>query len=221
MEVFSFFIETAERQPTRHRAIGSLVGRWFFSHYPPEKNGYLNLGCGANYEKDYCNADFFPFNFVRKLLGRKPKPMDWALDLCHPLKCKDEFFRGVFFEHTFEHLDVWDGQRLLKELHRIIKRGGTLRITVPSLEAYVKFYRGEPQHPNFEQWKLKGEAFWNLTHNWGHKAVYDGELLSKLLRDAGFTDVKTASFRTGRDPALLLDSQARDWETLYVEGTRP
>jgi predicted SAM-dependent methyltransferase len=217
----SMYIEESSHHPTAHRTIGSLVGRWFLSSYPPLKNGYCTLGCGANYEEGYCNADFFPFNTLRRLLGRVPKPLDWYVDLRHPLKCRDEFFKGIFCEHTFEHLDVWDGKKLLKELHRIIEPGGTLRITVPSLEKYVSYYVGNGAHRNFKQWKVRSEAIWSLTHNWGHQAVYDAELLGKLLTDAGFVDVRECVFREGRDEMLLLDDKARDWETLYMEGTKP
>ncbi len=218
--VVGFVIDEFQRQPTVHRTIGSLVGRFFLSRCPPPKNGYLNLGCGDNYEQDYCNADFYPFNTIRRILRRKPKQLDWALDLRHPLKCEDEFFRGVFCEHTFEHVNVLDGKKLLNELHRIIEPGGTLRITVPSLEKYVDYYVGNSTHPRFKLWKIRSEAIWSLTHSWGHKAVYDAELLGKMFIAADFTDVKKCTFQQGRDKMLLLDAESRDWETLYVEGTR-
>ncbi len=214
------YVDDSTRHPTTHREVGSFVGRWFLSRYPALKNGYLNLGCGENYEEGYCNADFYPFNALRRLMGGKPKRVDWQVDIRYPLKCKDEFFTGIFCEHTFEHVDVWDGHNLLRELHRILRPGGTLRITVPSLEKYVRYYVGETPRPEFEQWKVRGEAIWSLTHAWGHQAVYDAELMTKMLKRAGFSEVTQQTFRSGRDPKLLLDSANRDWETLYMEAVR-
>lgn len=213
-------IDDSSKHPEAHRRVGSFIGRMLLSRHPPLKNGYCNLGCGSNYEEGYCNADFFPFNGLRRLLRRPRKRLDWAVDLRYPLKCRDGYFKGVFFEHTFEHLDVWDGQKLLSELHRILRAGGTLRVTVPSLKKYIDYYIGAASHPGFDHWKIRSEALWSLTQNWGHKAVYDADLLGKLLTDAGFVNVEQCSFRQGRDKALLLDSKSRDWETLYVEATR-
>lgn len=214
-------IDGTRPHPWLHREIGSWIGRVFLARRAPLKNGYCNLGCGAQFEPGYCNADFFPFNGLRRLLGRKQKPLDWALDLRYPLKCDDALFRGVFLEHTLEHLDVWSGRQLLAELYRVIRPGGTLRVSVPSLRKFVDFYEGRPSHSNFDCWDPPAEAIWSLTHNWGHKSVYDAELLGSFFTEAGFVDVREETFRSGRDPMLLLDTKARKWESLYVEGTRP
>ncbi len=215
------YIAGARRHSALSREVASLIGRILLSRRPPRKNGYLHLGSGTLFEEGYCNADFFPFNGLRRLLGRPAKPVDWGLDIRYPLKCRDAFFKGVFCEHTLEHIDVWAGIQLMGELHRVLQPGAVLRITVPSLEKYIAYYTGEAPHPNFETWSVKSEAIWNLTHNWGHQAVYDFELLGQLLEQAGFTDITQCEYRQGRDEALLLDHKSRRWETLYVEAVRP
>ena len=89
------------------------------------------------------------------------------------------------------------------------------------MEKYIQYYNGDLPHPIFEVWQIKAEAMWSLTQNWGHKAVYDFELLSKRLTLAGFTDVTRCEFQEGSDEALLLDHKSRKWETLYVEARKP
>lgn len=203
------------------RELQSVVGRTLFARRPPRKNGILHLGCGELYKEGYCNADFFPFNFVRRLVGRKPKPVDWGLDLRYPLKCPDGFFRGVFCEHTLEHIDVWHGMQLLSELHRVLEPGGRVRLSVPDLEHYVRYYNGELPNKGFRQWQIPAEAIWSLTQNWGHQSVYDFQLLAKLLERVGFTDITRAEYLKGCDEALILDHRSRAWESLYVEAVRP
>ena len=55
----------------------------------------------------------------------------------------------------------------------------------------------------------------------GHLYLYDFEVLAAMLREAGFVDVERQRFRRGRDPKLLLDTEARALETLYVEAVAP
>ena len=203
------------------REIQSVIGRTLPSRRPPLNTGYLHLGCGGLYREGYCNADFFTFNPFRRLLRRPAKRVDWAVDLRYPLKCPDQFFKGAFSEHTLEHITVWEGIALLNELFRILRPGAVLRLSVPSLEAYVDYYTGKSTHKNFERFQIKAEALWSLNHNWGHQSVYDFELLGKLLERAGFAEITRCEYLEGRDEALLLDHVARSWESLYVEAVRP
>jgi len=39
-----------------------------------------------------------------------------------------------------------------------------------------------------------------------------------MLRNAGFADIRKESFRTGWDENLLIDSEERKVESLYVEA---
>ena len=121
--------------------IQSKIGRVFFNFHPPLKNGYCNLGCGYRLIKNYVNADFFQFNKVRTVL-KKPKlkgNLDWEIDLRYKINCKDNFFSGIFAEHVFEHLTIFHGLQALKELRRILKKGGILRISVPDLKNILIF----------------------------------------------------------------------------------
>jgi hypothetical protein len=53
-----------------------------------------------------------------------------------------------------------------------------------------------------------------------HQDCYDYETLAGLLNDAGFVDVQRACFGEGRLPELLIDQDARRFESLYVKATR-
>jgi hypothetical protein len=51
----------------------------------------------------------------------------------------------------------------------------------------------------------------------GHRAIYDFDLLKKLLQKAGFSQVVKLPFDQGRDQKLLVDSASREMGSLYVE----
>jgi len=79
----------------------------------------LNVGCGKDIKKDYINID------VVKLPG---------VDVVHnlnkfPWPFKDDKFDEILCSHVLEH--VTDFERTIKEIHRILKKGGIVKITVP------------------------------------------------------------------------------------------
>lgn len=58
---------------------------------------------------------------------------------------RDVFDRIVSIE-TFEHLSEADGERLLAELHRVLKPGGTLVISTPNNPTGSRFNSPNPYH---------------------------------------------------------------------------
>jgi hypothetical protein len=53
-----------------------------------------------------------------------------------------------------------------------------------------------------------------------HKFTYDFETLGRLLTQVGFVEVAKESFKKGRNQSLLIDSEHRAVESLYVEGMK-
>ena len=51
----------------------------------------------------------------------------------------------------------------------------------------------------------------------GHLYAYDAEAMISALTSAGFAQTEKTSFMKGRDPKLLVDSEERAVESLYVE----
>ncbi|WP_416687688.1 methyltransferase domain-containing protein [Candidatus Pseudothioglobus sp. Uisw_041] len=196
----------------------SFVGRNFFRKRPilfNEKN-YLNLGCGHNLIDGFVNADFF-----YKVWNKKIPKRQWMLDLRYNLECEDETFDGVYSEHTFEHLTYLTVDNLLKELHRTVKKGGIIRITVPDCDKFVKYYNGDYQNNNFSgAFDSKCLAMHHLTQASGHMSIWCFEEMKSALEKAGFTQVKEMSFQKSQDNMLMHDIQEREWETVYVEAKK-
>lgn len=91
----------------------------------------LNLGCGLDVKEGYVNLD------VVLLPG---------VDVVHnieklPLPFHDEEFEEILCRDVLEHIDY---PPLLKELHRILKPGGVLKIRVPHFTSNNNFI--DPTH---------------------------------------------------------------------------
>ena len=95
----------------------------------------LNLGCGEIYLKDYINCDF-----VKRL------KVDKIVDLNKfPYPFKDNYADEILLDNVLEHLG--DLVLVMQELHRILKKGGKLKIIVPYAKSDGAFQ--DPTHTHF------------------------------------------------------------------------
>ncbi|MCP4392978.1 MAG: methyltransferase domain-containing protein [Alphaproteobacteria bacterium] len=188
----------------------------FFAKPPrieKEKENFLNLGCGQQKQDAWVNADFFSYL-------KKDKP-DWELDFRFPMKCDDNVWDGVFCEHALEHLYPNHALDLLKEVKRTLKPGKRLRLTVPDLDKAIKYYNGKEMPEKYsERWPTGAEAVRSISQNWGHISLWNCELLTEFLKEAGFQNIKQVECKKGTDKKLLIDVEARQWETLYIEAQK-
>jgi predicted SAM-dependent methyltransferase len=197
----------------------SCYGRIFLNKKPrlTGNSKLLHLCCGSHKFKGWINADFYQgLKFWKRYPGRP----DWMLDIRYALNCEDNVWDGIFCEHAMEHLYPVQTLNLLRELYRIMKTKAWVRITVPDLKKYVDYYMGSLPHDNFLQWETGCEAIRSLTQNWFHLSVWDINLLSRFLKEAGFSNIQAVEYRQGTDPQLLMDSKDRQWETFYVEAQK-
>lgn len=112
------------------------------------KNKKLNLACGRDYKKGWINTD------ILKDESRGVKP-DIVFDLQYfPWPIKSNSCEYVLLSHYLEHLphlietDVGKQDalvRTMKEVHRILKPGGTREIRVPD-PANILSYFNTPTH---------------------------------------------------------------------------
>jgi predicted SAM-dependent methyltransferase len=141
----------------------------------------LQVGCGPNYMKRWLNADIVSgdiyFNAKRKF------------------PFKNNTFDFIFCEHFIEHIPLNTGQNFLTECHRILKKDGVIRITTPDLEKVIEIYHNPSKGSELLAKAVYGKevsacelinSYWN---HWGHKLIYDENLVKLLLNKAGFTEV--------------------------------
>lgn len=184
----------------------------------PDKH-YLNVGCGPNQHPEFINLDY-----------------DWrpGLDLCWDitkgLPFPDNKLKGIYSEHCLEHISFELIQFVLHEFYRTIASGGTVRIAVPDAGLYLGLYaksrNGEKVVFPYEPTDAADRGFTpimavnQIFRDHGHRYAYDFECLAMLLRKAGFTNIVQREYRQGGDKTLLIDSDYRQIESLYVEASK-
>jgi predicted SAM-dependent methyltransferase len=175
----------------------------------------INVGCGPNAEAGWVNVD----------IARGPG-VDVVWDLRRGLPFRQESASAIFGEHVIEHLSRGDGHRLLRECYRILQAGGVLRLSTPDAAKYLHSYAGDGEflrHPNFSEPIDAPLDRINLMmrESGSHLWSYDAQSLLSALKRAGFSTVAERAFRVSSHPAMAkLDSEARAFESLYVEATK-
>lgn len=136
----------------------------------------------------------------------------------YPFQCPNNVFDGIFCEHTLEHFSIDDVSKILKEIYRILKPKGTLRLSVPHLALCVERYLQEKQIETKKA--LASEHIRKLTQEYLHLSVWDYERLEYELTRAGFEHIECAEYGKGRDTLLIFDLKQRAHESLYVEASK-
>src|ERR1700730_4755324 len=90
---------------------------------------YLNLGCGYHFHPDWVNLDLQP---------SVPQVRRW--DLRKRLPFDDASVDFVYHSHVLEHFSRKEGQKFMRECHRVLRPGGIIRVAVPDLERIAKLY---------------------------------------------------------------------------------
>jgi SAM-dependent methyltransferase len=138
----------------------------------------------------------------------------------HDLRCglpfPDASVDFLYISHALHHLYRAEAAKLLGEVIRTLKPGGTIRIVVPDLEYIMSLYQqGERERAlsYFFYESPRSELF-------SRRYQYDFLLLRDLLESMGFRDVRRCSYQKGRTPDLgCLDRMPE--ESLFIEARRP
>jgi predicted SAM-dependent methyltransferase len=184
---------------------------------------YLDVGCGPNTHQGFINLDYLWHPGV-----------DVCWDIRRGLPFADGSLQGVFSEHCLEHFPLADGIGLLREIRRVLTPRGIARLVVPDGELYLRTYArqlaGAPGDRFPYQEQDAAGALWTpmVSVNrifyqdreslFGHRTIFDFQLLRAALFQAGFAGVERRSHGLGADPRLLIDTPSRAVESLYVEA---
>jgi len=182
------------------------------------KNQYLNVGCGPNSHPNFVNLDFF---------WRPNIELCWDINKGIPLETNS--IKGIFSEHCLEHISYSQCLDVLKEFHRVVRPNGIVRLVLPDAELYFDLYsrekRGEFVEFPYADESMVGTEFTPIMainrvfRNHGHQFAYDARTLELMLRQVGFCDIHKVSYMTGKDNGLLIDSEKRKIESLYIEAS--
>jgi len=199
----------------------------------------LNLGCGLAVTKGWINID----GSLNSLVASMPSALHALMyrltganryyskseycgllgghifvhhDLAYGMPLHDSVADYIYSSHFFEHLYRDDAKNLLVECYRVLKQGGTLRISVPDLEYALELYSLGKKQEMLQNYFFVEDG---ESHYARHKYMYDFEMLSSLLEEIGFCDIQRCKFQTGGVPDIdILDN--RPDESLFIEAKK-
>ena len=189
----------------------------------------LHIGCGPHQLDGWLNTDIDAREGVTYLDATQHFPL------------QDECVDYIFSEHMFEHIPYNSGHFFLCEACRVLKRGGAIRIATPDLDFLVRLYiesKGEFAQkyikyavdtfiPDIKVY-TRGNVINNYFYNWGHRFIYDFEMLQITLSAAGFSEIVRCEPKTSKDLHLcglerhgtLLGDEFNEYETIVVEARK-
>jgi SAM-dependent methyltransferase len=210
----------------------------------------INVGCGPSPTDGYFNYD----NSYSVRLARLPLALrilalagfasERQLDLAAVARIKgirwaraqrlphlDNTVDVVYSSHMVEHLDRRGALEFLREVLRVLKPGGTVRLALPDLRLRVDSYLQDGnadrfvdrlylarEHPRGLRQIMKGVIVGDRHHAW----MYDARSAIQLLEDAGFqSTVSLVAGETTIPKPGLLDLLERQDDSIYVEGRAP
>lgn len=151
------------------------------------KKDRLHIGCGNNIIHDWINADITPSSEIIVFLQKK-------------LPFRKNSLTRVYTEHVLEHVSYETGLYFLKEVNRVLEKGGVIRIAMPDLDYLVDAYVNNWKRLEWVNWaecsfvKTRGQMMNISFYWWGHKYIYNREDVSRLLHESGFHDFHFAKW---------------------------
>ncbi len=134
--------------------------------------------------------------------------------------------RLIYCSHFLEHLE-YPGPVLefLRECHRILVPGGTIRILVPGIEKIIRAYSENDEgffevqasmHPDWCRSRLD-HLMYALQMDGRHKYGYDIETMRNVLEEAGFDSVVESDHDASEIEELRIDYRGgRDHKGRYL-----
>jgi predicted SAM-dependent methyltransferase len=207
----------------------------------------LNLGCGPVQPPGWVNVD----GSNRAWLATRMRPLDRLLtaarllprtefgptttygNISRRLGWADDSADAVYMGEVLEHFTREDGEKLLRECHRVLRPGGVLRVRVPDTPAmwgrYADEFRAVLKLPR-EQWNtehvkvvamffrdicVRPPGMRSMGHY--HKWAYDEVSLILLFEAIGFREVNRMALHESRIADVAAVEVRYD---LIVEGVK-
>ena len=174
----------------------------------------LNWACGDWVEPGWINCD------VKDVPGA-----DFSCDIRSGLPLDDDSLAYAVSIHTLPELPLEDQVPALRELRRVLRPGGVLRLGLPDLLRSVDAYcRGDRSYfaiPDEEMQTLGGKLIVQLVWYGYSRTPFVAEFAEELLRKAGFREVTHVGFgRTASGHSEIVHLDNRERESLFIEAVK-
>lgn len=170
----------------------------------------LHWGCGQLTPSGWINSDI-----------TEGPGIDISCNILDGLPLDDDSIDYISSQHVLPELKIYEQVDALRELRRVLKPGGVLRLSLPDLDLAIAAYQsGRRDYFLIWDWDTISGNFITqiLWYNYT-RTPFTYEFAEELLRKAGFSDVRRVSYRqtTSLYPEIVeLDD--REKESFYVEA---
>ena len=147
------------------------------SKLPASGEVRLHIGCGDIDAPGFVNID-----------ARAARHIDFVTDRLDSVSfAPDGVAQLIYMSHVLEHLPHNNVGRCLRELRRVLKPGGVLRISVPDFDLMLAIYDSSGRDIDSIQEALMGGQDYRFNF---HCAAFNRASLTKRLIAAGFSSVR-------------------------------
>ena len=174
----------------------------------------MNWGCGDNRVEGWINSD------------RKEGPgIQHTADIMVGLGLASDSIDYVVSVHALQEVPPGDLVTVLKELHRVIRPGGVLRLVLPdAVKGFEAFRRGDHRYfavPDEDAKSIGGKLALQLMWYGYSRSIFTPDSIDELLRKAGFAEVVHCEHgTTGSRFEGITELDNREDESLFVEAVK-
>ena len=157
----------------------------------------LHIGCGDINSQGFINIDARPQPHVHILtasLHRLAMIPDTTADL-------------IYMSHVLEHVSHRDIASTLREMRRILKARGVLRISVPDFDRIIDIYQATGRDIAAIEQPLMGGQDYPFNF---HYAAFNDSHLRKMILNSGFREARAW------DPHNCAHNDFEDWASRKI-----
>jgi predicted SAM-dependent methyltransferase len=170
----------------------------------------LHWGCGGNTPEGWINSDI------------KAGPgVDLCCDILDGIPLEDNTIDYISSQHALQDLKIYDQVKALTELHRVLKPGGVLRVSLPDLDLAIDAYRNQKsQYFVVYDWKTISGNFITQLLWYNHtQTLFTYDFAEELFCKAGFKRVQRVAYRlTASLYPEIIQLDSREERSFYAEG---
>ena len=178
------------------------------------------LGCGHHRMPGFIHVEI-------NIGKNKSGPPDVLADITEPMPFRDNSIDLVFSVATMEHLTYQEFINCLLESHRILKKGGCVRMVVPDLDKLVQDYLHKvhkpiknPGMPNENYVDTFISRFMYFDHRYNHNF----DTLSRALEKTGFENIRLCQPGDSKineaNKELFEAEKSREEDDIIVEAEK-
>ena len=170
----------------------------------------LHWGCGDVRPDSWINSDL-----------RKGPGIDISCDIVEGLPLADNSIDYISSQHALQQLKVYDIWTALRELYRVLKQSGVLRLCLPDLDKALDAYKSG-QNDYFWCWDwetISGNFITQIMDFQYTRTPLNYEFTEELLQKSGFKMILRLEYRiTKSSYPDIIELDSRPEESFYIEA---